>query len=39
MKNFYEQFEELELFSRSILDYSDNVKAIIMQMKKIPSHN
>jgi hypothetical protein len=39
MENFYEQFEELELFTRSMLDYTDNLRSIILQMRKIPSHN
>ena len=36
MDNFWDQFLELELFSKAIFDYVNNLESIIKQMKEIP---
>lgn len=39
MANFYDQFTEIEMHSKSILNYSESMREILLEMRKIPVHN
>lgn len=39
MANFYNQFTELEMHAKTMLNYTDSMQWILEQMKKTPVHN
>jgi len=37
--NFYNQFSEVEMHAKTILNYTDSMKSILEEMRKTPVHN